>query len=109
MDPEWGHVTLRMCGYPPFGTQVILNGHEWVERQALRQKVIVAKSGNCFVEGSDLARGPAGGALERESHWQTGGGVRAVALFRLALCFALTREEQQRAGSNTSIRCSSWN
>src|SRR5664279_5839544 len=24
--------------YPPFGTQVILKGHEWVERQAVRQK-----------------------------------------------------------------------
>ena len=56
IDPEWGHVTLRMCGYPPFGTQVILNGHEWVERQAVRQKVTVAKSGNCFVEGSDFAQ-----------------------------------------------------
>ena len=30
IDPEWGHVTIRMCGYPPFGAQVILNGHEWV-------------------------------------------------------------------------------
>src|ERR1035437_3449471 len=29
--------------YPPFGTQVILNGHEWVERQAQRQKVAVAE------------------------------------------------------------------
>jgi hypothetical protein len=45
-----------MCGYPPFGTQVILNGHEWVERQAVRQQVTVAKSGNCFVEGSDFAQ-----------------------------------------------------
>jgi hypothetical protein len=35
---------------------VILKGHEWVERQAVRQKVIVAKSGNCFVEGSDFAQ-----------------------------------------------------
>jgi hypothetical protein len=28
MDREWGHVTIRMCGYPPFGAQLILNGHE---------------------------------------------------------------------------------
>src|SRR6516165_5180157 len=26
IDQEWGHVTIRMCGYPPFGAQVILNG-----------------------------------------------------------------------------------
>ena len=34
IDREWGHVTVRMCGYPPFGAQLILNGHEWVEREA---------------------------------------------------------------------------
>ena len=28
MNPEWGHVTIRICGYPPFGAQVIANGHE---------------------------------------------------------------------------------
>jgi hypothetical protein len=27
-DPDWGHVTIRMSGHPPFGAQVILNGHE---------------------------------------------------------------------------------
>ena len=26
MDLHWGHVTIRMCGYPPFGAQVILMG-----------------------------------------------------------------------------------
>jgi hypothetical protein len=53
-DPQWGHVTIRRCGDPPFGAQVILNAHEWVERQARQQNVIVAKSGNGFVEGSDF-------------------------------------------------------
>jgi hypothetical protein len=28
IDREWGHVTIRMCSTPPFGAQVILNGHE---------------------------------------------------------------------------------
>ena len=41
---------------PPFGAQAIPNGHDWVERQAQRQEVTVAKSGNCFVEGSDFAQ-----------------------------------------------------
>jgi hypothetical protein len=31
MDPDWGHLIVRMCMYPPFGAQIILNGHEWVE------------------------------------------------------------------------------
>jgi len=26
MDPQWGHVTIKMSGHPPFGAQVILNG-----------------------------------------------------------------------------------
>ena len=34
MDPEWGHVTIKMSGHPPFGAQIILNGHEYVARQA---------------------------------------------------------------------------
>ena len=34
IDREWGQVTIKMSGHPPFGLQVILNGHEWVERRA---------------------------------------------------------------------------
>ena len=36
IDPEWGHVTIKMSGHPPFGAQIILNGHEYVARQAAR-------------------------------------------------------------------------
>jgi len=32
MDPDWGHVTIKMSGHPPFGAQIILNGHEYVAR-----------------------------------------------------------------------------
>jgi hypothetical protein len=48
IDREWGHVTIRICSYPPFGAQVILNGHERVERQARREQLAVVKDGNCF-------------------------------------------------------------
>ena len=34
MDPDWGHVTIKMAGHPPFGAQIILNGHEYVACQA---------------------------------------------------------------------------
>jgi hypothetical protein len=54
IDRDWGHVTVRMCGYPPFGAQLILNGHEWVEREARRKCLTAVKDGNCFVEGSDF-------------------------------------------------------
>ena len=32
IDKEWGHLTIKMSGHPSFGIQVLLNGHEWVER-----------------------------------------------------------------------------
>ena len=34
IDPVWGHVTIKMSGHPPFGAQIICNGHEYVTRQA---------------------------------------------------------------------------
>jgi hypothetical protein len=55
VDLEWGHVTIRMSGHPPFGLQISLNGHEWVERQARKQAISWVKEGNCFVGVSDLA------------------------------------------------------
>jgi hypothetical protein len=98
IDPQWGHVTVRMCGYPPFGAQLILNGHEWVERQAQRDGHTVVKSGNCFVAGSALAgvnevaaRLTGEAAIER---------LRAVCerwIYSTCLIFALTREEQERS------------
>jgi hypothetical protein len=37
IDPDWGHVTIKMSGHPPFGAQIILNGHEFVARQPPRR------------------------------------------------------------------------
>ena len=39
LDPEWGHFTIKMSGHPPFGAQVMLNGHEYVACQARKEKV----------------------------------------------------------------------
>ena len=98
IDPQWGHVTVRMCGYPPFGAQVILNGHEWVERQAQRGGHTVVKSGNCFVAGSDLARvNRVAARLTDEAAIER---LRAVCerwVYSTCLIFALTREEQERS------------
>jgi hypothetical protein len=57
MDPVWGHVTVRMSSHPPFGAQVILNGHEYVERQAHRAGVQFSKEGNCFTSIIGVADG----------------------------------------------------
>jgi len=48
MDKEWGHITIRMCAHPPFSCNIILNGHDWVERQEGYSKLQVTKEGNCF-------------------------------------------------------------
>jgi hypothetical protein len=99
MDREWGHVTIRMCGYPPFGAQLILNGHEWVEREARRKCLTAVKNGNCFVEGSDFdAINRVAARLHQEN---TIGRLRELCerwIYSTCLCFALTHEEQKRIG-----------
>lgn len=98
IDGDWGHVTIRMCGYPPFGAQVIANGHEWVERAAGRARRAVAKSGNCFVQGSEFAAiNRLAGRLNRT---EAIGRLRELCerwIYSSCLCFALTHEEQQRS------------
>ncbi|HYT72169.1 MAG TPA: hypothetical protein VEK78_12355, partial [Gemmatimonadales bacterium] len=54
IDKDWGHVTFKLSGHPPFGMQVMLNGHEWVERRAHTETISSVKEGNCFVGGSDF-------------------------------------------------------
>ena len=34
LDPDWGHLTIKISGHPPFPAQVMLNGHEYVACQA---------------------------------------------------------------------------
>jgi hypothetical protein len=36
VDPEWGHLTIKLSGHPPFGAQIILNGHEYVASQGTK-------------------------------------------------------------------------
>lgn len=98
MDAQWGHMTIRMCGYPPFGAQIILNGHEWVERQAWRQHIAVAKHSNCFVEGSDFEAVSRMAAQLNDA--TTIVRLREVCeqwIYSSCLCFALTLEQQQRS------------
>lgn len=48
IDKEWGHITMRMCAHPPFSCNIILNGHEWVERHPKYGELNVTKESNCF-------------------------------------------------------------
>ena len=43
LDPDWGHFTIKMSGHPPFGAQVMLNGHEYVARQARKTAIDFSK------------------------------------------------------------------
>ena len=56
MDPTFGHLTIKMSGHPPFGAQVILNGHEYVACQAQAAGIRFAKEGNCFTRVDDPER-----------------------------------------------------
>jgi hypothetical protein len=97
MDPEWGHVTIRICGYPPFGAQVIANGHEWVERQARKRSLPIHKEGNCFTGGTDFQALNQIAKTLRAAH-AVGRLTKACDrwLYSACLCFALDSEQQER-------------
>jgi hypothetical protein len=106
IDNEWGHITIKMSGHPPFGIQVMLNGHEWVERQARKKTISSMKEGNCFVGGSDfmtlnqiadtLCQNDAIGQLAKVcDRWA----------YSTCLCFAMDTEEQERSGFIYQYSC----
>lgn len=96
MDPEWGHVTIKMSGHPPFGTQIILNGHEYVACQARKAGVHFTKEGNCFTSVTDpkaLAE-----VADTLSHNETVGRLSQVCdrwIYTACLCFGIDLDEQQ--------------
>src|SRR6266508_1671790 len=56
MDPTWGHLTIKMSGHPPFGAQIILNGHEHLACTAQAAGLGFTKEGNCFTRIDDPER-----------------------------------------------------
>ena len=46
-------MTIKMSGHPPFGAQIILNGHEFVARHATAAGIAFGKVGNCFTAVAD--------------------------------------------------------
>jgi hypothetical protein len=98
IDPAWGHVTIKMSGHPPFGAQVILNGHEQVAASARQAGVGFRKEGNCFTEISDPA-GLAQVADTLSSRAAVGrlGQVCDRWIYTACLCFGLDLAEQERS------------
>src|SRR6202011_5779392 len=99
LDPDWGHLTIKISGHPPFPAQVMLNGHEYVACQARQAGISFTKEGNCFTHISDaaglakiadtLSEQPTIGRLSQAcERW----------IYTTCLCFALDLEEQQRSG-----------
>ena len=99
LDRDWGHVTIKISGHPPFPAQVILNGHEYVACQARKAGIRFTKEGNCFTaigNTSGFAK-----IAETLSEQRAVGRLSEVCerwIYRSCLCFALDFEEQKRSG-----------
>ena len=99
LDPDWGHLTIKISGHPPFGAQIMLNGHEYVACQARKQEIRFTKEGNCFTiisAPADLAR-----VADTLSEAPTVGRLRQVCerwIYTACLCFALDLKDQQSSG-----------
>jgi hypothetical protein len=99
MDPAVGHLTVKMSGHPPFGAQVILNGHEYVAVAAQAEGIGFTKEGNCFTEIADPQR------LARVADaWPQLAAIGRLGqvcdrwIYSACLCFGLDLDEQERSG-----------
>ena len=87
-----------MAGHPPFGTQIILNGHEYVASQSQKAAIPFTKEGNCFTiipKPADLAK-----VADTLSESPAIGRLRQVCerwIYSACLCFALDVDEQKRS------------
>jgi len=99
MDPAFGHLAIKMSGHPPFGAQVMLNGHEYVAVAAQAQGIGFTKEGNCFTEIADpqrLAR--VADAWPQQAAIGRLGQVCDRWIYTACLCFGLDLAEQERSG-----------
>jgi hypothetical protein len=98
MDPDWGHITIKMSGHPPFAAQVILNGHEYVACQAQLAGVCYTKEGNCFTRVPDpVGLAQIADTLSRPGTVGRLGQVIDRWIYTACLCFGLDLAEQDRS------------
>jgi hypothetical protein len=99
VDPEWGHLTIKLSGHPPFGAQIMLNGHEYVASQGTKQGLSFIKADNCFTQvdsAVELAK-----VADTVSDPRASGHLSQVCdrwIYTACLCFGLSPEEQERSG-----------
>jgi hypothetical protein len=76
-----------MSGHPPFGAQVMLNGHEYVACQAQKAGIAFTKQDNCFTtvaNAADLAK-VADTLSEQRTAERLRKALRALDLYHLSL------------------------
>jgi hypothetical protein len=97
LDPDWGHVTIKMSGPPPFGAQILLNGPEYVACQARKEGRLFSKEGNCFTQISDPTR--LAHIADTLSSTDSRGRLSQVCerwIYSACLCFGLDLAEQEK-------------
>jgi len=99
MDPTWGHLTIKMSGHPPFGAQVILNGHEYLACAAQSAGIPFTKEGNCFTRvGQPERLAQVADTLSSEEAIGRLGQVIDSWIYTACLCFGLDLDEQTHSG-----------
>ena len=99
LDAEWGHITIKISGHPPFPAQIMLNGHEYVACQARKAGITFTKQSNCFTHVSRPAA--LAKIAETLSEPRTIGRLSQLCdrwIYSACLCFALDLEEQRLSG-----------
>lgn len=99
LDPDWGHLTIKISGHPPFPAQVMLNGHEYVACQARKAGIAFTKERNCFTHISDAAG--LAKIADTLSEQRAIGRLSQVCerwIYTTCLCFVLDLEEQKQSG-----------
>ena len=92
-------MTIKISGHPPFGAQVILNGHEYVACAGQAAGLGFTKEGNCFTPVSEPDR--LAQVADTLSQPGTTGRLSQVIdrwIHTVCLCFGLDLDEQQRSG-----------
>jgi len=97
IDPDIGHVTTKLCGWPPFSAQIAVNGHEYITQQLAKQGRTPERFKNSFTDPADNARVTEWAQLfetdaAREVLWR----VFERWIYSSCLVFALDLDQQQR-------------
>ena len=109
VDTDWGHIVIKMRGHPPFGVQIILNGHQYVTRRAQPGGWISKERRELFCRSR--RRGEFG---EGGRHLVRGTDCRATApslpavIYSSCLLFGLDEEEQRRSQFRYEYKTFRW-